>query len=70
MKRRKKYKIGEIKPRCRFCQQRVSNFIQDQHQHMMEYYLTDLQEAGIPQEELDLFKKGFIWEPSTTSLPA
>jgi hypothetical protein len=67
MKKKRKYKIGEIKPRCRFCQQRVSNYIQDQHQHMMQFHLTDLLEAGIPQEEIDLFKEGFKWELSTTN---
>lgn len=65
--RKPKFKIGEMKPRCRYCRERVSPFIQDQHAHMMRYHLDELN-GEFNQSELELFKKGFIWEPSTSSL--
>lgn len=67
--KRRKFKIGEMKPRCYLCGQRVSNYIQDLHSHIMQYHLLELEERGVPQEELDLFKKGFTWEPSTNNPP-
>ena len=69
MKKRKKFKIGEQKPRCLICGQRVSNYIQDSYEHISKYHLDELDQFGVTETELNMFKKGFTWEPSTNSLP-